>query len=70
MLEIEETEPPDEGTCPRCGHDLAEATDIPDDMLCDVCGWSRSGVRRCIRCGGRDDLVPDEAVCAKCRKGG
>jgi len=66
-LEIEETEPPDEDTCPSCGHDLADATDIPDDAICDVCGWSRSGVRRCIRCGARDGLVPDDAVCAKCR---
>jgi hypothetical protein len=67
-LEIEETEPPDEDTCPRCGGELTDATDMPDDAVCDACGWSRSGVRRCIRCGGRDNLVPDDAVCSKCRR--
>ena len=69
-LEIEESEPPDEDTCPECGHELADATDIPDDAICDACGWSRSGVRRCIRCGSREDLVPDDAVCRKCRAPG
>jgi hypothetical protein len=67
-LEIEESEPPDEDTCPRCGEGLADATDIPDDVICDLCGWSRSGVRRCVRCGGRDELEPDNAVCLKCRR--
>lgn len=69
-LEIEAVDPDegaDEETCPCCGEDLADATDIPDDVICDVCGWSRSGIRRCIRCGTRDKLVPDDAVCPKCR---
>jgi hypothetical protein len=67
-LEIDEVEPPDDDTCPECGGDLADATDIPNDAICEACGWSRSGVRRCIRCGGREHLVPDDAVCAKCRR--
>ena len=68
-LEIDLSDPPDEDTCARCGEGLADATDIPDDVICDVCGWSRSGVRRCIRCGTRDpeQLVPDDAVCKRCR---
>jgi len=69
-LEIEAVDP-DKGAdaeiCPCCGEELADATDIPDDVICDVCGWSRSGIRRCIRCGTRDGLVPDDAVCPKCR---
>jgi hypothetical protein len=69
-LEIEDSDPPDEDTCPRCGEPTADATDIPDDVICDVCGWSRSGVRRCVRCGSREDLVPDDAVCTKCRAPG
>ncbi|MBI5486481.1 MAG: hypothetical protein HY905_04035 [Deltaproteobacteria bacterium] len=65
-LDIDESEPPDEDTCPECGGELADATDIPDDAICDACGWSRSGVRRCIRCGGHDGLVSGNAVCATC----
>ena len=49
---------------------MTDATDDPDDAICEVCGWSRSGVRRCIRCGDIDDLVPDDAVCTKCRAPG
>jgi hypothetical protein len=67
-LEVDESEPPDEDTCPECGGDLADATDIPDDVICDTCGWSRSGVHRCVRCGSREDLVPGDAVCARCRR--
>lgn len=58
----------DQDVCPRCNETLVDATDIPADVICDICGWSRSGIRRCIRCGGRDDLVPDDAVCRKCRR--
>ena len=68
-LEIDEVDPPDEDTCPECGAELADATDIPDDAICDFCGWSRSGVRRCIRCGGRGGLMPNDAVCKRCRSG-
>jgi len=68
VLEIDESDPPEEDTCPECGEGLADATDIPDDAICEVCGWSRSGIRRCIRCGGRDDLVLADAVCSKCRR--
>jgi hypothetical protein len=67
-LEIEEVDPLDEGICPLCGGELADATDIPEDVICDVCGWSRSGVPRCVRCGGREDLVPGDAVCTRCRR--
>ncbi len=67
-LEIDEVEPPDDDSCPECGEGLADATDIPDDVVCESCGWSRSGIRRCIRCGGREDLVPGDAVCSKCRR--
>jgi hypothetical protein len=68
-LEIDEVEPPDEDTCPECGEGLADATDIPDDVICDVCGWSRSVVQRCIRCGTRDpeQVVPGDGVCKRCR---
>lgn len=61
-----------EDTCPQCGGDLADATDIPDDAICDVCGWSRSGVRRCIRCGTENPkkLEDDDAVCRECRAAG
>jgi hypothetical protein len=71
-LEIDEVEPPDDDSCPECGEGLADATDIPDDAICDACGWSRSGVRRCIRCGTRDPerLQPDDAVCKRCRAPG
>lgn len=67
-LEIEEVEQPDDDSCPECGEGLADATDIPDDAICESCGRSRSGIRRCIRCGARDDLVPGDAVCANCRR--
>lgn len=67
-LEIEEVEPPDDDSCPECGEELVDATDIPDDIICDACDWSRSGIRRCIRCGSREDLMPGDAVCAKCRR--
>ncbi len=67
-LEIDEVEPPDEDACPECGEGLADATDMPDDAVCESCGWSRSGVRRCIRCGGRENLVPGDAVCPRCRR--
>ncbi|MDI7269397.1 MAG: hypothetical protein QME96_15525 [Myxococcota bacterium] len=68
VLEIDESDPPDEDTCPLCDYGLADATDIPDDAICEVCGGSRSGVRRCIRCGATDDLPTDDAVCRRCRR--
>lgn len=69
-LKIEQSEPPNEDTCPECGEGLADAMDIPDDVICDACGWSRSGVRRCIRCGTKDGtkLVEGDSVCMECRK--
>lgn len=68
---VEQSRPDEvpEDECPECGEPTADATDIPDDSICDACGWSKSGVRRCIRCGTKDPerLVEGDAVCSKCR---
>lgn len=60
-----------EDKCPECGEPVADDTEdaTGKSKLCDVCGWSTSGVRKCIRCGTRDPalLVKGDAVCRKCR---
>jgi hypothetical protein len=43
QLKIEETEPPDDDTCPECGEGLTDALDVPGDQVCDVCRYRKRG---------------------------
>lgn len=70
VLRLDEVDPPAEDVCPSCGETTYADPDTEGGMLCDLCGWSTSGIRRCARCGTGDpkQLVKGDGVCKKCRE--